>query len=193
MKMHGIAYLASCFCLVAGLLSPFPASAQQALPFERGVKIDVIASKPAAVKGGDWDDKMQKIVLRLKFSNIDTRQSYANHTATVSALGQSARDRSVIKVLMQEDVPLTLDPRKSVEHECKAVTTRFDRTDAVFGFSYDGWIVVIKDGSGNIVHVKSTSPTLEKMKDKVGTLAKDKCYDKKLESVPEPGRYSTSS
>lgn len=188
MKTHGIASLTACLCLVASLLSPSSASAQQALPFERGVKIDVIASKPSATKGGDYDDKIQRIVLRLKFSNTDTRQSYANYTATVSALGQSARDRTVTKVLLQEDIPLTLEPRKVVEHECKAVTTKYDRTDAVFGFSYDGWVVVVKDGSGNIVHVKSTSPTLEKMKDKVGTLAQDGCYDKKLEAVPEPGR-----
>jgi hypothetical protein len=193
MKVHGIARFAACLCMAAVLLPLSQGNAQQALPFERGVKIDVIASKPAAVKGGDWDDKMQKIILKLKFSNLDTRQSYAGHTATVSALGQSARDRTVTKVLLQEDIPLTLDPRKVVEHECKAVTTRFDRTDAVFGYSYDGWIVVIKDSSGNIVHVKSTSPTFEKMKDKVGTLAKDKCYDKKLEAVSEPGRYSSSS
>ncbi|QIF03770.1 hypothetical protein [Roseimicrobium sp. ORNL1] len=186
MKTHGIASLTACLCLAAGLMSLSPASAQQALPFERGVKIDVIASKPAAVKGGDFDDKLQRITLRLKFSNLDTRQSYANYTATVSAFGQSAKDRTVTKVLLQESIPLTVEPRKAVEHECKAVKTKFDRTGAIFGYSYDGWIIVVKDSTGKIVQVKSTAPSLEKLPDKVDKLAEGKCYDRKLEPTDDP-------
>lgn len=187
-RAMGTTPLLACLLLAAAAMRPAPAHAQQALPFERGVKIDVIASKPAAIKGGDWDDKMQKIVLRLKFSNVDTRQVYSNYTATISALGQSAKDRSVTKVLTQEEVALTLGPRRVLEHECKPVTTRFDRTGAIFGFAYDGWVIVVKDSAGKVIHIKSTSPSLEKMPDKVTKLAMDQCYDRKLEPTDDPDR-----
>lgn len=168
------------------VFSSHHASAQQALPFQRGVKIEVTTSKPSDIKGGDFDDKMQKIVVRLKFTNIDTRQSYANYTATVSAFGQSTVDRTVSKVLMQESFPVTLAPRRLIEHECKPVSTQFDKTGAKFGYFYDGWILVVKDASGNIILVKSTSPSLEKLTDKVDKLEKDKCYDRSLSLVDDP-------
>jgi hypothetical protein len=177
-------------CLPAGFVH---AQSGNALPFERGVRIEVVAAKPAKIKGGDYDDKVQSIELRLKFTNQDTRQSYDGYSATVSVIGQSARERDVRKVLLQEKIDLPLTPRKVAEHTCKTVTTRFDKTDAVFGFWYDGWVIVVKDKSGKIVQVKSTAPTLEKLPEKVDKLAQETCFDKKLEAVTEPGRSPITS
>lgn len=157
------------------------------LPFDKGVRIDVVASKPARVGGGDYDDKTQSIALKLKFANIDTRQGYDGCKATVSLLGQSTIDRNVRIVMLQEEVPLEkLAPRQVVEHTTKTVTTRFDKTGAIFGFMYDGWVIVVKDATGKIVYVKSTSPTLEKAADKVEKLAEGACFGKNLESTDNP-------
>jgi|GEM_PF-2554345 len=156
------------------------------LPFERGVRVQVSTAKPAVIKGGDYDDKQQRISLKVKLSNVDTRQSYENYQATLSAFGQSAVDRKVSKVLMQEKFAVTLAPLKSIEHECKEVHTRFDKTDAKFGFSYDGWLLVVKDAEGKVVFVKSTSPSLEKLTDKVDTIVVDSHYNRALEVVNAP-------
>jgi hypothetical protein len=51
---------------------------------------------------------------------------------------------------------------------------------------YDGWVIVVKDGTGKIVHVKSTAPTIEKMPDKADKLAEGTCFDKNLEPVDNP-------
>ena len=164
---------ASCF--------PCAASAQSsALPFDRGVKIEVVASKPAPTRGGDWDDKTQKITLRLKFTNVNNRQSYEGHTAVVSAIGQSAADRDVRIVFIQEKVDLPLAPLKSCEHTCKEIVTKFDKTGLKFGYAYDGWVILVKDAGGKVVHVKSTSPSLEKMPDKVEKLVAGTCFDRNL-------------
>ncbi|MFZ4596390.1 MAG: hypothetical protein ACOYOF_19190 [Verrucomicrobiaceae bacterium] len=174
------------------LTSSVFAQPSNAPPFERGVRIDVVASKPAEIKGGDWDDKTQNIELHLKFANLDTRQSYDNYTAVVYALGQSTLERNVRKVLLQEQVALTLAPRKLVEHHTKRIKTRYDKTGAIFGFMYDGWAIVVKDSAGKIVQVKSTSPTLEKMPEKVDKLTEGKCYDRNLQETdnPDGGRSS---
>ena len=188
------ASLISGIILMGGTLSPcrLVAQASNALPFSRAVKIEVIAGKPAEIKGGDWDDKSQKISVRLKMSNQDTRQSFAGHTATVSVFGQSAIDRSIRKVLMQEKIDLPLEPLKTVEHAMKPGFTTFDKTGVVFGFFYDGWIIVVKDASGKTVYVKSTSPSLEKLEAEAEKLVLDKCYDRRLHDVPEPGRRRSS-
>ena len=105
-----------CILSLACLLSPaLQAQApSNALPFNRGVRIDVVAAKPARVGGGDYDDKTQSIALRLKFTNIDTRQGYDACTAKVSVLGQSTIDRNVRIVMMQHGQLLAMyvDPRR---------------------------------------------------------------------------------
>lgn len=172
------------------------ASAQQApaaIPFARGVLITVIPSKPAGVKGGDWDDKMQRIGVRLKFANTDIRQTFEGYTATISVFAQSVLDGKVRKVLLQEQVPVSLPPRKTQEHECKEITTRFDKTGSKFGYFYDGWIVVVKDAEGKVVQVKSTSPSMEKLPEQAAKIAMNGCYNSKLEPAGDPGRGSTSS
>jgi hypothetical protein len=171
---------------LAAFLPQLAAQPANALPFDRGVKIDVIASKPSDVKGGDFDDKTQKIVLKVKFSDIDTRQAYEGYTATVSAFGQAVLERDTRKVLMQEKIPVSLAPLKSMEHMCPAVKTQFDKTGAKFGYFYDGWVVVVKDSSGKVIHVKSTSPAIEKLPDKAEKLEVGKCYNRALEVVDDP-------
>jgi hypothetical protein len=170
--------------MLAFTFIPLPGHAQSSsLPFDRGVRIDVVAAKPALVRGGDWDDKTQKITLRVKFSNQHNRQSYEGYTATISGLGQSAVDRDVRIVFLQEKVDLPLAPLKTHEHSCKEIVTRFDKTVAKFGYFYDGWIILVRDPAGKVVHVKSTSPSLEKLPDKVAKLAAGKCFDRNLEIV----------
>jgi hypothetical protein len=163
----------------------FAQQAAPATPFDKGVKINVVASKPARIKGGDWDDKKQKIVLSLKFTNTDIKQSYEGYTAIISVLGQSALDSKVKKVLLQEQVKLSLAPRKTQEHVCQEVITRFDKTEEKFGYFYDGWIIVVKDAAGKIVQVKSTAAALEKLTELAAKIKERGCYNNKLKPVAD--------
>lgn len=162
------------------------ASAQEpakGTPFDKGVRISVLASKPARIKGGDWDDKMQKILLTVKFENKDMRQAYEGYSATVSVLGQSTVDRKLKKVLGQDQVDLTLAPNQTVEHVCDPVTTRFDKNGLKFGFFYDGWIIVVKDKQGKIVQVRATSESMAKFTELAAKIQVGKCYDAQLKLV----------
>ncbi|MEZ0387155.1 MAG: hypothetical protein ACAI34_08825 [Verrucomicrobium sp.] len=186
--------LAALVLAIAGVASWSPSAQAQStpLPFDRGVRVEVVASKPAPIRGGDWDDKLQRITLRVKFSNTNTHQSYEGHTATISALGESAVDRGVRAILLQEKIELPLAPLKMHEHACKEVTTKFDKTGAKFGYAYDGWIIMVKDKAGRIVYIKSTSPTFEKLPEKVEKLQPGKCYNRSLDAVSAPDSGYTS-
>ena len=181
----------SAVLLAAAIAGGSIASAQQTAPvtpFESGVKISVTASKPA--KGdGYYESKRQKIVLALKFLNSDAKQTYEGFTATVSVFGQSGQDHKARKVLSQENVTLSLPPLKTQEHVCKEVVTQFYQDGSYkSGFSYDGWIIVVKDAKGKIVHVKSSSATMAKYTELAAKLKLNECYNSKLQPVASP-RY----
>jgi len=173
--------------LAAFTSSPLVAQQRSAVPFDRGVKIEVSSSKPSGLTGDDYDNKFQKIVLRVKFTGLDPRQTFEGYTASISAFGESTLERGVRMVLMHESIPVSVAPMKTQEHECAQVKTRFDKTDAKFGYFYDGWIVVVKDKAGKVVHIKSTSPTFEKLPEKAAKLTKGQCYDRSLEPTKSPG------
>ena len=175
----------------ATLACGFCASAQQAAPstpFASGVQISVVAEKPA--RNDFWEDKTQKIVLTVKFANTDTRTTYEGYTATISALGQCASKTKVKKVLMQDEVTLSLPPLKTQEQVCPEVTTSFDKVGFKHGYAYYGWIIVVKDPQGKIVRVKSSAEPLEKFTELAAKLEKRKCYDSKLKPVKDP-EYSS--
>ena len=175
----------------ATLACGFIASAQQAAPttpFASGVQISVVAAKPA--RSDFWEDKTQKIVLTVKFANTDTRTTYEGYTATISALGQCASKTKVKKVLMQDEVTLSLPPLKTQEQVCPEVTTSFDKVGFKHGYAYYGWIIVVKDPQGRIVRVKSSAEPLEKFTELAAKLEKRKCYDSKLKPVKDP-EYSS--
>jgi len=176
----------------ATLACGFCASAQQAAPstpFASGVQISVVAEKPA--RNDFWEDKTQKIVLTVKFANTDTRTTYEGYTATISALGQCASKTKVKKVLMQDEVTLSLPPLKTQEQVCPEVTTSFDKVGFKHGYAYYGWIIVVKDPQGKIVRVKSSAEPLEKFTELAAKLEKRKCYDSKLKPVKDP-EYSSN-
>jgi hypothetical protein len=169
------------------------ASAQQAAPttpFASGVKISVVAAKPARSEYGG-EDKTQKIVLTVKFANTDTRTTYEGYTATISGLGQCQSETKIKKVLMQDEVTLSLPPRKTQEQVCPEVTTSFDKVGFKHGYAYYGWIIVVKDQQGKIVRVKSSAAPLEKYTALAAKLEKRKCYDSKLKPVKDP-EYSSN-
>ncbi|MDZ4403775.1 protein kinase [Prosthecobacter sp.] len=164
---------------------PVSASATK-VPFANGVKIEVAIGRPSKIKGGDFDDKMQVMEPKIKLTNTSTTQSYDGFKATFLLIGESAVDIKVMKVLQREEFPVSIPIRQFIENKPPSVTTQYDTTGAKFGFKYDGWVIQITDLNGQIVHTKSTSPTLEKMPEQVQGLKAEQCYDKKLKPVAEP-------
>ncbi|MGL4400023.1 MAG: hypothetical protein ACRCXD_09155, partial [Luteolibacter sp.] len=97
--------------------------------------------------------------------------------------GQSAADRKVFSVLMRRDFEFSLMARKVHEEEMDPVTTRYDTTGAIFGYKYDGWILLIKDPSGKIVLTKATSTIHEKFPEKADKLKKGSAFDRSLDET----------
>jgi len=155
-------------------------------PFFRGARAEVMISRPARTKGGDFDDQMQTIKPRIKFTNVDNAQNYEGHKASFMVMGESAVDRKVFKILLRHDFNISLPARQVAEETAPDVTTRYDTTGAKFGFKYDGWILIVTDSQGQLVMAKSTSPSIEKMPTQLSALKNGGCYTKDLKAVEEP-------
>lgn len=149
--------------------------------FSRGAKIEVMISKPARTKGGDYDDQMQEIKPRLKMTNTDAAQNYEGYKGSFIIIGQSAADRKAFSALTRHDFDFSLMARKTHDEKLESLTTRYDKTGMVFGYKYDGWILLIKDPSGKIVLTKATSSTHEKLPEKADTLTKNSVFDRFLD------------
>lgn len=172
---------------VAAPPAPMPINtAAPKVSFATGVKVEVMIGRPSKTEGGDFDDEMQVINPRVKFTNTSTAQAYEGYTVSFMLLGESTVDMKVAKVLQRVDFPVSLPIRQVYENKLPSVTTQFDTTGAVFGFKYQGWVVQVTDPNGVIVLTKSTSSAFEKLAEKVKLMKDKECYDKKLTSVPDP-------
>lgn len=172
---------------------PVPPSATSAgdlnASFVREVKIEVAIGRPSKIKGGDFDDKMQVIEPHLKLVNTSLKQGYEGYKACFFVIGESAVDSKVIQVMQRQEFAVSIPARLFLEKEMPSVTTKYDTTGAKFGFKYEGWLVQITGPGGEVVHTKSTLPSLEKMPEQIQQLKEGMFYDRKLKAVEEPSIF----
>lgn len=165
---------------------PIAGPSTTAADFVREVKIEVTIGRPSRVKGGDFDDKTQVMEPSIKMTNSSIKQAYEGYKAAFFLIGESAVDGKIIKVMQRQDFPVSVAPRVPFEKEFPSVTTMYDTTGAKFGFKYEGWVVQITGPGGEIVHTKSTFPSMEKTPDLIAQMKEGICYDRKLKVAPDP-------
>jgi hypothetical protein len=132
--------------------------------------------KRSRVEGGDYDDKRERIELRVKLNNADTKLSADKFKGEIFIFAESIVDRSALKLLAVEPFDFSLPPRGNHEFITPEVVTMYDTTGARFGHKYEGWVLRLHDNSGKVVVTKSSSPTLLKSMEKASGLMKDKSY-----------------
>ncbi|MES2506233.1 MAG: hypothetical protein V4599_05990 [Verrucomicrobiota bacterium] len=190
MKQRYPAFIKMLMLACISLIATLEAAAQEVkTPFFRGVKTEIIIGKPSKTEGGDFDDQLQVLKPRVKFTNMDNLQNYAGHKASLIVIGESTVDRKVFKVLLRHDFGVELPLRQILDEKAPDVKTQYDTTGAKFGFKYDGWILVVKDAQGQLVLAKSSSPSLEKMPTQLDGLKQDGFYTRQLKAVENPGLY----
>jgi hypothetical protein len=146
-----------------------PGAGSSAKAAER-IMLEVVRKKLTRIEGGDWDDKKDRISLRVKFSNSDSKLSFDGYKAEIYTFGQSILDPRMTKLLGKQTFTFSLPPFGKHEVSTDECVTAYDTTDARFGHQYQGWIVRIKDKAGNLVIEKATNSTLAKSAEKLTNL-----------------------
>lgn len=135
-------------------------------PAER-ITVEVVRKKATRTEGGDWDDKKDRISLKVKFVNLDSKIAFDNFKVEVYTYGQSILDPKITKLLGAQTFPFSLPAFGKHEISTDECTTEYDTTGARFGYQYQGWIIRIHDAKGNLVIEKATNPTLAKSAEKL--------------------------
>jgi hypothetical protein len=166
------------------MVAPAPA-ASEIEPIELTTKeaaqrliADVVRVKKSRVEGGDWDDKKERVELRVRMTNTDIRKTATKLKGEIYIFANSIVDKNAVKLLALEGFECKLPPRATHEMTTKEITTEYDTTDARFGFKYDSWLLRVRDNNGYEVMLKSNSPTMVKNALKVTGLTAGKSYDK---------------
>lgn len=154
--------------------------------------LDVDRNRSLRTKGGDWDDKMDVVQMKISIRNKSLNSDVEALTAHFWLIARSAVDRKVYKIAQVEEFPVALTstrPGRVLEHETKGIVLKFDRTGAIFGESYHGWVLVLKNADGEVVSVKSSSSVYEQKLEKVFPLKEGDWIDQNFEPASEPSRY----
>jgi hypothetical protein len=165
-------------------MAPAPAATQSVLTSPNAARIagriavDVQRMKQTRIDGGDYDDKKDRIKLKVRLTNTDVAATADRFRGQIHVLGESILDRTAMKLLAAQSFDFTLPPRGTHEMTTDEVATAFDTTGLRFGFRYEGWVLQLYDSTGAVVLVKASVPTLAKNAAKISGLTVGKSHDR---------------
>lgn len=145
--------------------------------------IEIIRNKKTRVEGGDYDDKKDRIMLRLKFTNPDLNASVEGLTAEIFVFADPIVGPAAYKMIQRQQFPLSIPKRGTQEHTTSEVEVSWDKTDAKFGERYEGWAVLVSDSTGKIVASKATVPTLLRDPKKLQATQENHYYTRDLDKT----------
>jgi hypothetical protein len=154
--------------------------------FKRRVRIEVVRGKKVKIEGGDYDDRLERVSLRVKFRNGDPMLDFENLSAALYVFAESVTSRRTFKLMGAPKFEFSLPARGDFEYETDEYQEPYDLTNARFGYRYDGWILIVKDESGKIVCRKSTSPSMLKHSKKLADISVGSTYNRSLDAVSLP-------
>jgi len=117
-------------------------------------------SRSVRIKGGDWDDKTEKIQFELAIRNNSLSKPTGELSAMFFVIGEDAGERNKFKLLQKEEMNFSLEARDTHEATTEEITLKWDDTDAIFGEKYRGWVLQVRDDANEIVSEASSSSFL---------------------------------
>jgi len=90
-------------------------------------------SRSVRIKGGDWDDKTEKIQFDLAIRNNSMSKPTGDLSATFFVIGEDAGERNKFKLLQKEEMNFSLEARDTHEATTEEISLKWDDTDAIFG------------------------------------------------------------
>ncbi len=155
-----------------------PPAAGAAARIGQRLDIDVVRQKRSRIEGGDFDDKKDRITLKVKLQNTDTAVGAENLKGEIFVFAESILERGWAKMLQTQSFTFSLPPRGTHEFLTDEVETAYDLTGARFGYRYDGWLLRIRDSAGTLLAEKSSSPTMAKNADKLAAIPVESDFDR---------------
>ncbi len=143
------------------------------------VRAEVVRQRKTRIEGGDYDDKVERIALKIKLSNSDPKLSFENLRGTIYVFAEDIRRPGSHRLMTIQKFKASLPARGNFEFVTTEVENAYDTTYAKWGYKYSGWILAIHGADGKLELLKSTSPAWED-ESKLSELKEDGRYDRTL-------------
>ncbi len=147
---------------------------------------EVDRARSLRTAGGDWDDKQDRISLRLKLKNLNFRHGFDGLRADLYLIGQSIFDRKAFKLLQKDTFEFDLAPSGTFEATTPQITLKWDDTNARFGDKYRGWVLRIFDAANEKVLDVQSSQAFSST-DGLEALKVNQYFDKEFRPLKDPG------
>lgn len=156
------------------------------------VEVNASRLKNTRIKGGDWDDRLEKVQLEMTARNLDLNRPAGDLRLHYWILAESQIDTDKLQVIDAGKLDLTLTSDsvgRQYSHVTSPVTLRWDNTNAVFGERYKGWIVALTNPQDELIQVKSSLPAWQARIARLFTLGKGTWCTRDLTPAESPSRY----
>lgn len=147
------------------------------------LEIVVQKAKKQRPSGTDYDNKSEEFQFNVRINNRDLTRDLTKLSASLYVYGKSVT-REAYKLL--DRASSTFDLPRSAKHEFhgEPIYLEYDNNEAAqFGVKYEGYVVVVKDASGQIVSFKAVKPSFLKNLDKLEKFKVGDAFDAKLEPL----------
>lgn len=145
------------------------------LPRDLMIKVTVTRSSKTI---GDYssDDKVQKIRLKQSVTNKG-RLDIENYKIDTYIVGESITESKICCILKTEKKDLNLKAKAKYENVLD-VRVEYDKSFSYqYGYTYYGYIAVVRDDAGKIFVIKTTKPKLSKIFEEIKDLPEETGFD----------------
>jgi hypothetical protein len=149
------------------LALPFALPASAAPPAQ--MEIVVQKDKKTRYSGADYDDKSQDFQFTVRIKNKEVNRGFERLKATLLVVGKETT-ADVFQMLDRTESEFDLPVKGEHEFDGHPVMLEFDDNKYMkHGVKYEGYVVVVRDGKGEIVASKATKASWLKNLDKLET------------------------
>jgi len=165
------------FLAILTFLTPSSSQAEERV-LQQGdsLRITVLRGRAVSdVKDGSIGEKMAEFKPVVKIQN-DSAYDFNHNRVCLIMMGQDTTDRNNWKVICRREFDANLPAGKTFEWEGESFQQGFDRTLAMSGFDYDGYIVLVKGSNGKPAIAATSKPIWTKDEQKAWSLEEGKTY-----------------
>lgn len=154
-------------------------------PTDNGGKYSLLisagAKKSDRSAGAFTDTRSIKLVLTVQVENREVKRDLIGAKLTLIALARSIEDPSDFKVVIHEEMPVSVVAQKKFSQDSKEVRLEYDDQNTYrYGFKYYGHILVLKDNKGSIIETESTPTGMTKNAESALALKIEQIVDRQL-------------
>ena len=126
-------------------------------------------------KSVDYDNKTQKVQYKIEAKSREGVRVLENATLKIVSVGKHVTDRNKYKVLLSEELPLTLKPGEAKNLLTKVVSNEYDNNrTAKFGFKNYGYLCLVYDQNNKLITQKISPRFLERHIEDFETLGEER-------------------